>query len=424
MKRAILLILFVCLSFSPGLAQEVPLSADEALAIALRDNRLLLLKRQDVEKAKLKIAESQSGLFPTLDFTGGWTYTAGYYTKDISQTAAQFSFKQYLYQGGKVINSIKYDGQKFEVARAILDKTALETILDVYKTFYTLLLSDDFVRLNEGILDNSRRHLEYIRARYEKGESAEADILKAEASLAAVEQACEASKTQRESAQVLLNNLLYLDKDVRILPVGDFDFEPREAAFDEGFLRAMRLRPEIRQFEAQTKADKSAIEVAKAEGRPKIYASWDYYSRSHAVVSTINTKNWNDYNIFGIAFSWPIFDGWQTKAKVEQAIVDLKKTQLSREQNIQDIVLEVKNAYLALRDAIEEVKAAGSDLSFYEDNLATAKERYRQGEVSLLDKEDAALKYAVSSFNREQALYDYTIAKFNFEKATGGFNEA
>lgn len=423
MKR---LILFVCFLFSycvSTMAQEVYLTDEEAVAIALRDNRLILLKTQDVEKAKLKIAEAQSGLFPSVDFTGGWSYTAGYYDKDISQTASQFTFKQYLYQGGKVINGIKYDGYKFEVTRALLDKAKLETMLGVYKAYYTLLLSSDFVGLNSEILKNSRGHLEYMRARYDKGESSSADILRAQSSLAAVEQAYEASVAQKESAQVLLSNLLYLDKDVRVIPRGEFKFEPKETAFDQGFLKAMQARPEIRQLEAQAKADKSAIEVAKAGGRPEIYASWDYYSRSHAVVSTINTKNWNDYNIFGLTFSWPVFDGWKTKAKVEQAIVDLKQTQLSREQLVRDIALEVKNAYLDLKNAIEQIKAAAADIALYKDNLATAEQRYKQGEVSLLDKEDAGIKYAVSIFNNDQAVYDYIIAKFNFDKATGGFNE-
>ncbi|MCK9572366.1 MAG: TolC family protein [Candidatus Omnitrophica bacterium] len=417
------LILFIFILPCAGFCADVPLSIKEALTIGLRDNRTLLLKAQDVEKAKLEISASQAGLFPTLDFLGGWNYTQGYYNKNVTEVTSQFTLRQDLYTGGRVFNSIKYNGYKFEVTQALLDKAKLEIILDVAKAYYTLLLSDQYVVLNTQILENSKEHLNYIEARYKNGELSRTEVLKSKASLAAVEKAYDSSKMQLENTQLLLNNLLYLDKDVRITPQDKFEFQPKDVAFEQGFLKAMQTRPEIRQLEAQMKADKSAIEVAKSTGRPEIYASWDYYSRSRAVLTTINTKNWNDYSIIGLTVSWPIFDGWLTKAKVEQAIVDLKRSKLTQEKNIQDIGLEVKNTYLGLKNAIEQLKASEADLILYKENLFTAGKKYTQGEISFLDNHDAQLKYAVSSFNQNQAIYDYTIAKFSFDKATGGFYE-
>ncbi|MDD5059851.1 MAG: TolC family protein [Candidatus Omnitrophica bacterium] len=416
------------IAYVPGLiqvcqaAEEITLTFSEAVAIGLRDNRSILLKAQDVEKAKLKIAEAEGGLFPSLTYTGSWFYTAGLYTKNISQTNSQITLKQYLYQGGSVINNIKYNGYNLEVEQALLDKTKLETIFAFSKAYYTLLLTNYYTELNKGILENSREHLEYIKARYKNGQASETDILQAQASLSSVEQAYESSRSQKEAAQALLNNLLSLDKDVSIIPATEFTFTPKEVAFDQGFLKAMQDRPEIKQYESQIKADKANIEINKAGNRPSIYASWDYYGRSHAVTTTVNTRNWNDYNVFGVTFSWPIFDGWQTKAKVEQAIIDLKKSQIGKTKTIEDIVLDVKYTYLSLKDSIDQINASQADILFYKKNLATAEEKFTQGLISSLDKQDAQLKYAVSLFNQRQALYDYVIAKFNFDRATGGFH--
>ncbi len=418
-----LFLLFFSLMIIIGYAEEITLTFNEAVAIGLRDNRDILLKTGDVGKAKLKIAEAQAGIFPTLTYTGSWFYTAGLYTKDISQQTSQITLKQYLYRGGKVINSIKYNDYKLEVAQSLLDKAKLEIIFDFSQAYYTLSLSNFFVGLNKAILDNSREHLDYINARYKNGQASETEILQAQASLSNVEQAYEASKTQQEAARALLNNLLSLDKDVLVVPSTEFKFTPKDIAFDQGFLKAMQTRPEIKQFEAQLKADKSAIEVQRAGNRPDIYASWDYYGRSHRVTTTVNTRNWNDYNVFGVTLSWPIFDGWKTKALVEQAIVDLKQTQLGKAKLIQDIALEVKNAYLSLKNSIDQIKASQADILFYKQNLLTAEEKSAQGLISSLDRNDAQLKYAISVFNQQQAVYDYSIAKFNFDKATGGFNE-
>lgn len=421
MKKTIfILTVFIITSLSLSWAQEVSLTLDEAAALTLRDNRDILLKSKDAQKARLKIAEAKAMLFPSLTFTGSWTDTRGYYNKDLAQASTQTTLKQYLYRGGKTLNSIQYNEYGAAIAAAILDKTKLEIIQSVKKAFYTLLLAQHYADLNRDILANTKEHLDYLQARFQSGQASESEIFNIKSSLSSVEQAYGVSLSQVESCQELLNNLLYLDKEVRVKPIGDFNYEPKDVAYDEAFLKAMRQRPEIRQYELQEKSAQKSIEIAKADNRPSIYASWDYYSRSHSVSSSANIRDWNDHNIIGVTFSWPIFDGWATKAKVEQAIVDLKEAKLTRQKAIRDITSELKNAYLSLEDAINKIKAAQQDIQVYKNNLSEIKQKYQDGIASSLDLRDATLKYNISLFNKTQAGFDYTLARVNFDKATGG----
>lgn len=415
------MIMFTLLCRCPVRAEEVSLSLEEAVAIALRDNRDMLLKGEDVKKAKLKINEAQSILFPSLTFTGGWNDTVDYYPGgDIGETTTQFTVKQYLYRGGKTINTIKMYEDKVKVSQALLDKAKLDTVLSAQSAFYLLLLTNDFAELNSKILENARQHLDFVQARFQNGQASESELLAIKESLASVEQAYVASISQMESVQILLRNLLYLDNAVVIKPKGEFVYEPKEVAYDEAFLQAMQNRPEIKQYIAQEEADKKSIEIAKADNRPSIYASWDYYSSSITPATFAPSKGWHDFSVAAFTFSWPMFDGWATKAKVEQAIVDLKETQLTQEKAMRDIVRELKDAYLALKDAVSKVKATDAQITLYADNLAVLKERYRQGIASELDQGDAQLKYEISLFNQEQAIYDYLIARSALDKATGG----
>ncbi len=417
------LIITICVSFSfiPGsYAEEVSLSLDEAIALALRDNRDILLKNEEVKKAKARLAEADAALFPEIDVSATWNRTSGYYNKDISQNQAQVSAKQYIYKGGKTINTIKFNGYNLEAAKAVLDKAKLEAVSVVKKAFYTLLLAQELSELNRQILNNASQHLDFLRERYRYGQASGADILEIEASLEASKQAYEASVNQKASAQALLNNLLYLERDVKIAPKGYLNYEPQELAFDSAFIQAMSKRAEIKQFEAEVKAKEKALQIAKADARPSIYASWDYYSRSHATAVSGLTSNRNDYNVAGVTFSWPVFDGWLTKAKVEQAMADLKEARLSKEKTAKDIALELKNAYLALSTAIAKLSSSDSDLKFYDDNLESAKKKYSQGHISGLALDDAQLKYSVALFNKRQSVYDCVIAKVDFEKSTGG----
>lgn len=422
MKKVIVLTVVFLFLFSCRLvAEEISLTLYESIAIALRNNRDILLKAEDVKKAKEKIAEAKSGFLPTLTTTGSWTNAMDYYQKDIAQYSAQTTLKQYLYKGQKTINTIVQNKDELTVSQALLDKTKLETIFNVQKAFYTLLLAGEFFNLNKGILENTKQHLDIIETRYKNGEASESDILKIRQSLSNVQQAYEASLNQIESSQILLKNLLYLDEKADITVDGKFYYEPKELDYMKAFLNMMKKRPEIRQYEAQENADKRAIEIIKADTRPAIYASWDYYNRSRPTLTFSPGKGWQDYSIVGVTVSWPIFDGWATSAKVRQAIIDLKQTQLTKEKIKSDIALELKNAYLALKNAIAMIKAAETDVAFYKNNLDQIKQKYQAGIASLIDLEDANLSYNVAEFNSKQAIYDYIIAKASFEKAQGEF---
>lgn len=421
MKKLFFFILtFIFITHPLLWAEEVVLTLEEAVTLALRDNRDVLLKIEEIKKAKQEIAESQAGLFPTLNFTGSRTYTRGYYPKDIGSTTTQTTIKQYLYKGGKTINTIQQNKYELEVSKVLLDKTKLETVLNVKKAFYTLALADEFAKLNKGILDNTREHLNSLQTRYLNGQSSESEVLKIKESLSSVEEAYEASLNQAESSLAILRNLLYLDESVKVNPEAKFIYQPKEIAYDEAFLKAMKSRPEIKQYEAQTNADKKAIEIAKADNRPSIYASWDYYSRSTKPLTFSSTKDWTDYNAISLTFSWPIFDGWETKAKVEQAIIDLKETQLLKEKTVKDIALELKNAYLSLKDALAKIKSTESQVDLYKNTLLVTQDKYKAGIASALDLDDASLGYEVAAFNQKQATYDYLLAKADFDKAAGG----
>jgi outer membrane protein len=399
-------------------AQDLSLSLEDAVSLALRDNRDIRLKAEDLKKAKAKINEARSSLYPSFSAGAGWSDIRGLYSKDVSGFSGQTGVSQLIYTGGQVINAIKAGEANYIATQAELDKVKLETVLSVKKAYYAILLADRFSAINKAIVENALEHLAYVQERFSQGQASESELIRMRSSLAGVSQAYEASLSQVDSAQAFLNNLLFLDKETRIKPEGQFSYEPKEIAYDKAFLKALQSRPEIRQLDAQKNVASRNVEIARSGNRPQVSAAWDYYSSQHLAIGT--AKNQNDYNVLGIVVNWPIFDGQLTKSKVEQAIVDLKEAQLLKEKTVKDIALELKTAYLELKDAIEKIKTLGEEANVYQDNLSVIQEKQKAGLASGLDLADARLSYSVALFNQIQANYDYTIAKIKFDKATGG----
>jgi outer membrane protein len=424
MKTWISLLLLLLLVFpNSAKAEDLLLTIEEAVIIALRDNRDVLLRAEEVKKAQARIEESQGMLWPSLTLGGSATRTFELYPKDFNTYSPQVSFKQYLYRGGKTMNTIAQNTARKEVSQALSDRSQLEILQKVRRTFYTLILGERFATLNRQIVDNTQKHLAVLEARVHSGQVAQEDLLSVKKSLEMVQQAATEAENQVSSLQALMGNILYLEESAMVRPRGELIYDPKDIAYDQGFIEAMKNRPEIRQYEAQLQADQKAMEIVKADNRPSVYASWDYYARSNAgagVGLVTPVKAWNDYSVLGITFSWPIFDGWATKKRLDQAIVDFKTTQLNQEKAIKDIALELKNAYLALKNAVAQVKSAEADMAYYEATLKSVEEKYGKGIASSLDVDDFALSRQVSLFNKEQAVYNYIVARIDFDKATGG----
>jgi len=407
-----------------AVAAEVALTLDEAVTIALRDNRDVRLKEQELKKAKAAIAEAKAGLFPGLDVSAGWYDTRGLYSKDVANYSTQIGAAQLLFDGGRVLNAVKVGEHYYAANEAALDAARQALVQAVKKSFYALMFADRYCLLNKQILDNTQEHLNVAESRFAKGEASESDILEITASLENVRQAYDISANQSRSAQALLANLLYLDADVSIKTTGEFTYTPLELAYDEAFLKALKQRPEIKQLAEQRKASEKAVAIAKGGSKPVVSASWNYYSGSRlgtaTAVGASPVKGWNDYNVLGVTAQWPLFDGWLTRSKVEQALIDVKQATLLEERAVKDIALELTNAFLALQEAVGQLRAAETEIAYYTLHFATVQDRFRKGMASSLDVNDAEIKQKIALFNKTQALFDYSIAKSDFEKATGG----
>ncbi|MFA4991980.1 MAG: TolC family protein [Candidatus Omnitrophota bacterium] len=418
MKRIIsFLIMSIFMLIPAAQGEDIYLAVDEAVAIALRDNSDILLKAEDVKKQRSNIDEAKASLYPALDFTTNWMRSRSYYEKDFSYNTYQFGLKQTLYSGGEIGNNIKYNEYTLEADKAILDKTKLDTASGVKKAFYTLLFARRYAGLNKAMLNNAVEHLDSTRFRYKNGHASESDMLAIRSSLDSVREGYESSLNDIAATEALLNNYLRLDKDVKVIPRGEFIYKKEDAAYDAMLERALKDRPEMRQYANQELAAERSVDIAAADNKPTVSASWDYYSRSHGALGT--AKNRSDYNMIGITVSWPVFDGWLTKSKIEQANIDLKTVRITRDRAARDITLELKNAYLSWKDAIMKINAARSAMEVYRDNLVSLKKKFKDGIVSSLDVQDGILKYSISRFNNTQAVYDYLMAKNDLDKAMG-----
>ena len=400
------------------LAEQPVLTLDDALRLALGENRQLAIGQAKEDEARAGISLARSAMMPALDISGTLGVTRGLYSKDINEVSGRAAIKQDLYKGGAIRAGVRKSEFDLSYARASLSRDKQEVLLKVKKSFFTLILAERYCRLNRLIALNARRHFDYISELYKNGQVSESELIRMRAILRNAEYLYLNAGTQKGAAAEVLGNLIYFKDSGKIAVSGELYYDFRDAAYDAAFLRAVESRPELKLYDAKEKSAQEAVKVAKASGRPSLSATWDYYSSNRQVSGA--EKNNNDHNVAGLTVSWPIFDGGHAKAVVEEAIAALKASKAQREQTLKDIATELRQACLGLQDSLDALKAAEEEVKVYRDNLREARNKYRLGIVSSLDIQDAALKYETAYFKKERAVYSYMLAGIDFDKATGG----
>lgn len=132
-----------------------------------------------------------------------------------------------------------------------------------------------------------------------------------------------------------------------------------------------------------------------------------------------NGVYWSDYSAIGLGVNIPIFNGFATKAKVQQNQIeidkleaDLKDTKLGLDQAYQNAKSQIENSL----SSIENQKA---NVQLAESVLADTKSNYQYGLATLTDLLDAENSLVQAKNNYTNAILDYKIAEIQYYKSKG-----
>lgn len=126
----------------------------------------------------------------------------------------------------------------------------------------------------------------------------------------------------------------------------------------------------------------------------------------------------NPYNI-SATFSLPIFNGFRREQQIEQAQVQRKNTQNDLRAQELRVAADVQAAFLTLTTAQQTVALQEQNVRTARTALSLAQERYRVGNASIVDLQQARGDYERAESDRISAVYDVQRAFAALEAAVG-----
>ena len=150
---------------------------------------------------------------------------------------------------------------------------------------------------------------------------------------------------------------------------------------------------------------------------PKVDAVANYNYRSNSLGNMISGshKNWNA----GILLNIPIFEGFSTKAKVDEAKARYAQAVLDKENVGDQIAVDIRQACLNLRESQAVIDSQKDHIEEAREALKISEISYDNGVGTNLDVLDAQVSLSQVQTNLASGIYDYLMAEASLRRSMG-----
>jgi len=410
-------------SKAPALETGKPLTMEDCVLIALKQNPQITSSQQGIITAQAGLTRARSSYYPqvSLDMTEGFVSetsaasNGGAFTFAPADTLQQLDlgFGLTFWQRGRE-ESVAQRRASLKSAEQSLASTAQSLTEQVAGQYLNVLAAQELVGVAQGGVGSAQAHLEQVKARAALGATAEVDVFPAEDDLARAQLDLIDARSNVRLAFAQLKNAMAVPQETK------FDLAPSPApikgaipVFQEAMRTALERRPEVAGSRHDVVASRYALTQAKIRRGPLVDVAGQYgqpYTDWNAHEGTWSLL---------LGLSWPLFDGRATQSDVTSARATLTRTQADLQRQVNQVGLEVEDALVEVERSQERLDATAKSVAAADARLRAAEGKYRQGVGILLEVIDARVAVTTASANQVRARYDYQVALIGLQKATG-----
>ncbi len=404
------------------------LTLSRCIDIALRINPTIVAAVNTVDVNRSRVGEARSGYYPQISATGAYTRAKSVTvpqvnpfaaTAPVNESSGTVALNQTILDFGKISSSVDVAKYNLASSRSDLNTSQDAIILSVKQAYYGVLQTRRNRDVAADVIKQFQLHLDQAQGFYEVGTKAKIDVIKAEVDLSNAKLSLINAENAYKIAWVTLNNAMGVPDAPEYTIEDNLSFQQYPVTLEDATTRAFENRPDLKSVIAKRQAAEANVSLQRSGYYPVLSGSASY-TKSEATVdvepkATSNTNAWN----VGAALTFPLFSGFLTSHQVAEAKSALYVQRANEESLRQQILLDVRQAYLNLQAAEASISTAELAARQAKENLDLANGRYSAGVGSPIEVSDAFATYVTAQANYTSALSNYKIAQANIEKAMG-----
>ncbi|MDZ7400752.1 MAG: TolC family protein [candidate division KSB1 bacterium] len=425
------IIISIGLLVRPGFGQDA-LTLEDCLQLAFKNSRMLQVADLGAEVAVEQVAEAKAQLWPSIGLSGLYTRIGKItsFTIPMGGVSRTFQFgtpnrvnvdvklQLPIVTWGRINSTIEMSQVGRSLAEVQRRQKKVELTEQVLRAFYAVLLNEEVVRLRQESVQRAERHLKTAQDRFQAGIVPRLELLRAEVELKNAQSAHSEALANLEKSKMFLAKVIGRDSD-QVAVAGKFEFKPVRLDEAEIISKATSVRSDIQAIRLQQQMSQSQIALAKSGNKPNLFL-FSGYNVVNGFDPLNPDKFVDNYNV-GVQLAVPLFDGFATSHKVQQAELQQQQIKL-QEQEIEDLIrLQVRQAIIALRQAEDKIKTQEENIVLAKQALQVAEQQYRDGLISSIEVLDAQHTLSQSELLRTQAIFNHVMTKLELCRAMEDF---
>jgi outer membrane protein len=423
------------------LAQKNVLTLEDAIKIALENSNQVKLAQLEILKSDEKLVEARSALIPRISASGSYSrylkkpvlflppdspfgrLTGGVieigfdnsYLGAISLQMPLFSWN--LYAG--IRSALK--GKS--LAEQAYKSVTLKTIADVKKAFYGALLARENYKITKMRVDLAQDNLKNVEKMYRQGIASEYDYISAQVQYQNLLPLLIQAENNLELAKNALKLVLGIDVKEDIEIEGEMKVDSLIGVDYASSLKDLyEKNPDLKQAELQVELSREIVSLEVSGHLPSLFLTGNLQYQAQANDFNFNQYRWIRTTFIGLQIQIPIFNGFGTQARVDQAQASFQQAIERLNFTKQALENELKNTIYRIEQSGRRIESQKRAVELAELGYKIARKRFESGVGTQLEVSNAEVNLAQARLNYLQAIYDYLIAMSDLEKLTGKTN--
>jgi outer membrane protein len=417
-------------------------SLAKAVATALEGNVDARAAHARTMQARGSALSAWSGILPSL--TGNLTYNHSipdqrnsiYVVPIDTANSATFLVKrrqQEVASAGVRTNLFSVPAWSEKRRQDLLKHTAQESeaearngvVFAVKQQYFALVKAERLAQVSRESERLARDEEARAEALFEVGTVARGDVLKARARRATTQLDRISAVNQVEIQRSKLKQVIGLKPGTPLQIETALDENVVLPDSAEAVSTALHSRPELSQAAAAERAARAGLFGARAKRLPEVTGSLSVdRSKNTTRVAEVGDGEFDDTYYatewFGqVSLSLPIFNGFATEGGTKAAKGSLLEAEAQRRQREVDVAVEVQQAWLLVREAVERIDVAKEGLASAQEDYNFSKGRYDLGAGTFLDLLNAEVSLSQAKQSYVEAVADAHVAEASLERAVG-----
>ena len=399
----------------------------QTIETALKANLGLKQSKEEINAALATKKARTTNFFPTLSASYGYIRRdqetrqslqgqQGQETNVIINPEDEYnfitSFSQPIFTGFALINQYKIASMGLDVAEISGKLTRQDVILDAKNAYFSILKSQKLMAVAEDTVKQVAAQKEVAENMYQVGMSPLNDLLQSQVQLANDKQRFITAQNNLEISKSQFNTLLRRPVNAPVAIVDILDYTPFDQDINYCLDQANQNRLELQVADLEVQIAQKDYELSKKNYFPSIDLTgtltrrgteWDVDGGE----GIADKKFWD----IRATASWDFWEWGRTRYGVKEKLSRLSQTKYGKENILDNIELEVKQAFLRTKESEKNITTIEKAIEQAKENLRITEERYKEQVSTTTDVLVAQTLLTETMTNYYNALYDFKIAK-------------